>query len=1191
MNLKKIEMYGFKSFADRINIEFTDNITAIVGPNGCGKSNVADAIRWVFGVQAPSAIRCTQMTDLIFNGTSSRRSLSYAEVSIFLDNEDRKYAIDFDEVVVTRKLYRNGDSEYLINSTTCRLKDIIELFRDTGIGKEGYSIIAQGMVQSIVTSKSEDRRKIFEEAAGIAKFRARKEETERKLERTQDNIRRLNDIKVGVESDLGPLEKQANDALKSKDLKEQLRTLEINNFLYQSDNNERIKSSIAETLRKTKEKIEKLETENEALQREYNFKTIDRNNTDIYQTNLHNEKSSLLVEQANKAGDSRALGERLQYLKQEIQRQNEAYLTANARIDDRNRELASIEQSKQEKNARFLESGLKYQTISAELERLSAEVKQKEAEVDKSTELIMRSQEEMSDIKTDAVKLAAKREMLLDKTGVDKDELSEKKRKLADAEKRASGFSEEEQRLNAELTAKENDLRQTEVNISNCRRELSDTQLRMSVGAKKITEIETHIRIAEENKRSLRGYQAAVQFLVGAKRNGEAEGDLVVGVIGEMLSVPKELQTAIEVALGGNVNNVVVETPEDASRLITYLRNNRAGRATFLPLQTIRRGRLDDERILDEDGVLGIADELIRYDKKVSAAVSHLLGRVVVVESRERAIPIARKYNNSVRMVTLDGSSFQVGGAITGGEEFRGDQRILSRESELEEWKKRLSSASKELEMLENDVTDKEKELENLNAAIRVLQAQKDKISVALATVTTNLQATEAEAENVRQEIDRLIGQNSEALSEIKALERQIAALTENQGDAASKREEADDYLQSIREELRALKEKRDEKQRESNECLLAVNTLKSELDKLDDDERRLKGELNMLHAALLDANSLKKTAEKNLEDVQQKIDTTKFSEEDRKKLDEIERQLKEIDDYKKRLAEEIAANDERRTAIQKELAGLNEKRTKDETNLENLDSTVETLAIRIREEYNLGYEEAVLYRTEEFVPETAAQDILKMKRRIDNIGPVNELAVEQYEFKKQEYEELSVQFEDLVKAEQDLRNVIADLKRDMETTFKLKFEQIGQNFEMIFRELFGGGSGKLELDTSDGKSILEAGIVIKAAPPGKNLKHLTLLSGGEQTLTAIAILFSIIKLNPLPFCILDEVEAALDDANAQLFAKYLKRFSETQFILITHKKPSMEIAGTLHGITMQEKGVSTRVSVQLKDANKYTAE
>lgn len=1195
MNLKKIEIFGFKSFADKTEIEFKSNITGIVGPNGCGKSNFADAIRWVLGEQSPSVLRCKKMPEIIFSGTTNRKSMSYCEVSLFLDNEDKRYPVEYNEVVITRKLYRSGDSEYYINRNICRWRDIIDLFRDSGIGREGYSIIGQGKIEDILSAKPEARRQIFEEAAGISRHKARKTETERKLEHTRDNLERLNDILQEVSSNLAPLEQEAKDAAKVKELKSKLKQLEVRYFLHQTENTSSERDRVRRNLEKITKDYHSKDEELKSVTAEFNAAMMDSVNSDLYGNRLRDQITELLVNAEKAAGENRLFAEKLANLRKSAQNIYDETIQLEARKNDRQQEKEQKIVSQNEKALILSEKRRTYEMLQSSLAELSSSVAVQEKEIEKTSQMMMDSMDKLSEIDKNKAKLEIEKDILADGVSAAKEELREKKAALAAAAKERDA-----QTASLELLLKEKDEKTKErtladQNLAECLADLRAAQKDLNDAAQYFAAIDAKIKMVEEFISDYSGYQESVRRLMNEGAVNPAVKRKILGTVGDVITVPNDLQIAIESALGAGIQNIITPNENDAGDLIDLLRQKGFGRATFLPLTTVRANPLskDFDAALDEDGVIGIASQLIRNEPRYDNVISSLLGKTIVVESRDVAFRVSKKYKYGFRIVDINGDIVSPSGSVSGGSNAGRSNRILSRESELEELKKKLNSTAKKIEMLKGSISDYATENTELDKAAGIIAARAHRLDIDIGSLEGRVAAADAdvsEYSNAVAKLEKTIAANTARIAELAEL---IKLSQKNQDDTANQKTDASDFVNEAKDRLFNAKQALAALNKKATDAYLEVSGLQNEIESINKDLATIKAESSMIMTTLYDLKARKATNDKELADMQDRVEKMTVAQEGDTRIIELRAELGRLDEHKSQLQDKIARLDETRAELNKQCADINEKRIREEAGLERIDIDLANLSARISDDYNMDYDTAKLYMQgvdidENFDPTKAPQEALSLRRKIERMGPVNELAEEKFVDESQRYTELKKQYDDLVRAEGDLVKIIAELTTEMVEKFTKSLNQININFQEVFRELFGGGSARLELEKGEGISVLDAGIEIYAEPAGKKPTRISLLSGGERALTAIAILFAIIKLKPMPFSILDEIEAALDEANASLFAQYLRKFSKsTQFIVVTHRKPTMALADMLYGVTTQEKGISKLVTVKLEDAIK----
>ncbi len=1182
MSFKRIEVLGFKSFADKLGIEFSKGITAIVGPNGCGKSNFADAIRWVLGEQSSKNLRGSSMQDVIFKGSESRKSLSYCEVSLVFSNEDHQFNLDYDEVVISRKLYRSGTSEYSLNHAPCLLKDISNLLHDSGIGRDGYSIIGQGKVEQIVSTKAEDRRAIFEEAAGIAKFKERKIEAERKLAKTRENLTLIETTVMEIERQLMPMRDQAEKAKKYLALREKLKFEEVNNYIYHYENansNKQRISDMIEGLREQASDKEKqvqsaIDKQNQSLE---GIKAIDEQ----IQA-LRDEILKLTVTIEKNAGDRRVAMAKLEYLQEQatkLQQEIENDKIEFVRIND---ELQSKQQEKTDNvdklnalRARLDELEQIYANVIEQLrvseQAVSGSQQEMQDAISKLTDIksnITRLETEISAIDEREKELIAKQEALIDKR--DGAVVIENQAKTACA-------NAENNRRNAwdNLTA----LRE---NLASVEQGERDMRAELDISSEELAKLESRAKLLNEMQAEYEGYNGTVRkLLLDAGKNSELQR-LIVGVVGELITVPQNLETAIEMALGFAVQNIVTRDEQDAKRLVSYLKSKSYGRATFLPISSMKPKYINEayRPLLGTNGCFGVASELISFDEKLTPVIKGLLGNTVIVDNMDTAVRLANGSKFSFKIVTLDGDVMNTAGSITGGSKKAEINNLLSREREIESIQERIKSQTNKVNEQRNSIKVYNDTLVKLNKEIEtqanllhdydIELAQKEEI-LKHSQDDSNIYALELD--EINQELSRLSARR-EIFEQELATSKQVDAGDMPTAKGGSKNNPYD-----------VLREKRDSLSSQITDLKVEIATLSAEIGSVDSGIERLLAEQEELSQNIDENNSLlvknNRTMEtaKALDAGSENAETADASE----KLERVKAKVVEMEAVKQELHDSMNGIEEERTRVTNEYARIQEKIYQEEAKLAQIDTNIENMQDRILEDYELTYLTALEMKSDEFESEGAQARINDLRRDINRLGHVNVNAIEDSKDLDERYTDLSTQLADLKKAEEDIMSVIKELSDQMTEKFQTEFNKINENFMRIFRELFGGGRAKLTLTDDD---VLTAGVEIDANPPGKAVGSTSLLSGGEKTLTAIAILFAILKLRPMPFCLLDEIDAALDDANVERFAKYLHNFAgETQFIVITHRKPTMELADNLYGVTMEQKGVSKVVSVKLSDA------
>lgn len=1189
MNIKKIEIFGFKSFADKLVIDFNGGVNCIVGPNGCGKSNVADAIRWVLGEQSARVLRAQKsMSEIIFDGTKNRRSLSYCEVSLCFDNTERVYPIDYDELVVARKLFRSGESEYCINNEKVRLRDIVDLFRDTGIGREGYSIIGQGKIDDILSAKPDERRQIFEEAAGISKFKAKRIIAERKLSQARENMVRIYDRMSSLERDLGPLEKEAEDAKKARTFKEELKLLEVNTYLYQRENNSSKKNEINVQLDVLNKKISENQTKLGSINAGYEQVMSDISNTDQTYKSIYEKKVELSLKNQRVKGQHELTITRLEELKKKDIELNMELSQKERELDETKYRLQSKKEEKEEKLKELIVQKKDENVLTEKYEKSEQEFKSKAKELEDINKFILSSSDEKGEIKAELATLKAQIDGLSDSIQQDKETLTTAKYAFNDAQKKKQFYDEELQKSEKEYATKKAQKQDIDGKYAELLNYLEEAQNQQSEIKQTINRLNTKAEMLEEYKKNYGGFAEAVKKLMASE--DESVTSKIKGVVGKVITVSPNLQVAIEIALGRSIQNIITEDENDTAYLVNHLKKNDYGRATFLALSRIVPRQLKSEyrEALDEEGCIGIASDLIKYDRAYRNIFGFLLGGVVIVEDMETANRMSKKYRSGFRIVTLDGEDFAIGGATTGGSKPKADTSILSRDSVLKDTYKEITTLSNKYKVITNETEEYRAELKQLENASNVLQSQ-------LLRLDKEISASNERCNNLNAEVQRLSG----AVSKLELeLEKKQSALQEKKSlyknestkitDAETKKVSADELLGKLRAEYASREGEMAILNKRTTEMKIKLNSLEHTITVLENEINNYENDIKHYIMSITDLKTRKCTNDAMIDNMTKELTVLKLPDDEQEELELIENKIKEIDAYKLSLKEQQEKYRIEESNCKSALMDLTVKKSSLENLLENIDNDTMQLEIKITEDYELTYEEAVKMKQQDFKDDKALSEIKKLKREIARLGEINEKAVEQFADKSSEYQELSTHYKDITDAEQSLVGTINDLTQKMESTFKDNFVKIQENFKVIFKEIFDGGRGYLELDMEKGTSVLDAGIEIFAEPPGKKLKNIALLSGGERALTAIAILFAIIKLKPMPFCVLDEIEASLDDANAYLFAQYLRKFAgATQFVVITHRKPTMELADCLYGVTMQEKGVSKIVRVKLSTALK----
>lgn len=1179
MYLKSIEVQGFKSFANKIVFEFPGGITGIVGPNGSGKSNVADAVRWVLGEQSAKQLRGSRMEDVIFAGTQLRKPQGFAYVSITLDNADHKLPVDYDEVTVARRVYRSGESEYLMNGNNCRLKDVQELFLDTGIGKEGYSIIGQGQIDKILSGKPEERRELFDEAAGIVKYKKRKLAAQKQLEEEKLNLSRITDILSEIEKQIGPLEKQQTTAREYLRLKEELKHFEVNSFLLEQKKQSDQEKDLSEKLtivsgdlsqteaayEETKETYERLEQ-----QREENAEALTVN---------AERKNELMLDMQQQENDIKLLTEQISSI-----RASDTHYKERKTVVLQEREEKLTQLHKYKKDAGQVESDrFRLEDSREEAERKLESIREElagiENEIENRKEDVYRLLEQNGTIKSNIlrnktiheqnqIKKASLTQRVLkneNEKSTAENEVLAGKQKLLEISERIAQKQEQTRAEEARLQVIREESSKLRDEYENCQRECIREQSRA----------ESLRNISERYD----GYGNGIRRVMEQKDHEPG----ILGVVADIFEVDKKYETAIETALGGNIQNIVTDCEDTAKRMIQFLKQNKAGRVTFLPLDAIQAKNANgSEEVKRENGVIGFAAELVRTETKFATVIRFLLGRIVVADTVQNALALAKKYHYTLRIVTLEGEQLNPGGSISGGA-YKNASNLLGRKREVEEAQEHVERLKSRLATLEERRTQLRNEQEELRARLTVEKEalQEDILlqntaKLELDRITAAAKEHLASYEEIHKELLAIETQDKELSENIARLE---AELTQNQEDSKHNEECIDSCNKQFIEQ-------KNEEQQVSELCeklrmeyntiaqqslFLAENIsrIEGELEKLAGEESQLSSEGDHALLAVAEKEDAIREAAARIEQLREAMLVMN------QETEELAKQKEQINsDYKnsQKKREEFA---ERKSELDKELFRLNDR-------LEKVREQIEAQCAYMWEEYEITLSDALELRDESFDNLSQAKKrIAELKNKIKGLGSVNVNAIEEYRECMERFTFLDGQKNDLVEAGETLTAMISELDEKMRLQFAERFEQIREQFAVVFAELFGGGKGTLEL--MEDEDILTAGIRINAQPPGKKLQNMMQLSGGEKALTAIALLFAIQNLKPSPFCLLDEIEAALDDSNVKRYAGYLHKLTKnTQFIVITHRRGTMAAADTLYGITMQEKGVSTLVSVNL---------
>ena len=1179
MYLKNIEVYGFKSFAQKINFEFHNGITGIVGPNGSGKSNVGDAVRWVLGEQSAKQLRGGNMQDVIFSGTENRKPLSFASVSITLDNGDHKLPVDYNEVTVTRRLYRSGESEYLINGSGCRLKDIQEMFYDTGIGKEGYSIIGQGQIDKILSGKPEERRELFDEAAGIVKFKRRKATTLKKLDEERQNLVRVTDILSELTKQLEPLEKQSEIARIYLSKREELKELDVNLFLLEHQ-------QTGELLRELEAKLGQAQKELDEAQKAYERTRLEYDRLEKELEELNQKLDTLKEEQQQNALLKQQYEGQVQVLEEQISsgRQNSEHY--KNRLNSLKEDL---ERRTQEKN-RLLEEK---QTLQSKLKdiknRLSNETETLENivfNVNECTQAVEDGKNEIIEILNSRATTKGKVQRfdaMLEQLNIRKAEISQRILRLKSEEevleKDRTTAQKQYDTVTALIASTNQECVRLDGEVQKLQETLKKQNSQMEIGQTAYHREASRLESLKNITERYDGYGNSIRRVMEQKKNEPG----IKGVVADIIHVQKDYEIAIETALGGSIQNIVTDNEQTAKRMIGFLKKNRYGRATFLPLSNISgRGGLNQRDVLQEPGVIGTANTLVKAESEYSELVMYLLGRVLVVDNIDHAIAIGKKYRHSLRMVTIEGESLSPGGSMTGGA-FKNNSNLLGRRREIEELERSVGTLKKELEETQNAIGENRSKRNVLRDAIADFQQKLRQQYVEQNTAKMNLsqlQEKENEIQNSYRQIEREQDELRHQAGEIRQDHNNITRELE---DSQKDEKELEVFIETKQKELEEWKSEETAKSHELEQIRLELSTLEQQNQFLLENLKRLNSEID---ASETESREITDNIVQSNEEIQSKekgiLELKNAAQTCLEKEDHFNEQRIQWQEEKEKRSSSHKSFFEKRDHLSEKTSLLDKECFRLRSQTEKIEEQRESQISYMWEEYEITPNNALQYRREELSDSQAIKkDVLRIKDEIRKLGSVNVNAIEDYKNLLERHTFLSGQYEDIVKAEETLEGIILELDEGMRRQFTEKFRDIQREFDKAFKELFGGGKGTLEL--SEDEDILEAGIRIISQPPGKKLQNMMQLSGGEKALTAIALLFAIQNLKPSPFCLLDEIEAALDDSNVGRFASYLQKLTKnTQFIIITHRRGTMNAADRLYGITMQEKGVSTLVSVDL---------
>ena len=1179
MYLKSIEIQGFKSFANKINFQFHNGITGIVGPNGSGKSNVADAVRWVLGEQRSKQLRGGSMQDVIFAGTELRKPLSYAYVAITLDNADHHLPIDYNEVTIARRLYRSGESEYLINGSVCRLKDVNELFYDTGIGKEGYSIIGQGQIDKILSGKPEERRELFDEAAGIVKFKKRKNTAMKKLEEERSNLVRVTDILAELEKQIGPLERQSEKAKIYLKKKEALKSLDVNCFLLEHERLNKELKALEEKYQIASAQFADANAQYENIKSEYDATTeaIEACEAAI------EENRNLLSESSVLRGK---LEGQINVYKEQIHSAENNEQHFHARKESVEREIAAKEAEKEELSkdrakidATIADIRMARNAAQANLDAVLAQIADVTNQIEAQKNAIIEGLNQRATIKAKLSHF----DSAVEQTQIRKAEIQSRMLRAKS--------DEEKQQETIEALEKEFDeismvIRETETSVASKELALNDFRNELAACDEKLRGMQEQYHKEQSKLEALanmteryEGYGGAVKCVMEQKDREKG----IIGVVADILKTDEKYETAIETALGTSIQNIVTEDEDVAKRMIELLKREKAGRATFLPLTGMKNSQeFKNADCLSEKGVIGLADSLVYVDEAYRSVAKSLLGRIVVVDHIDHAVQIARKYKYTIRMVTLEGEMLVPGGAMSGGA-FKNNSNLLGRRREMEAIEQNIKVLAEQIEEINREIEDRKAarnrfrmEVENMKAELQMQYIEQNTARLNVAAAMERKEEALADAgeltreiQDIEQKIQEIAAEKANVLEELKASEEAERA--------------ADTLGLKLQAELLELGVTEEEESAKVNEWDMKIRSFMQTIEFHEQNVNRIQGEIDRFTGELEEIELSMEASRKDVTDkfaaIEELIASIKHSE---NVLDEAQIKLKEAMAEKEVLSGKQKKFFDNREEMAQQISNLDKEVYRLNAQKERLEESIESQIDYMWNEYEITLTGALMLANPEMTDLSAMKkEIVEIKAEIKRLGDVNVNAIEDFKNLMERYTFLKTQHDDLVEAEKTLEGIIEELDAAMRKQFKEKFADIAREFDKVFKELFGGGKGTLELQEEE--DILEAGIRIIAQPPGKKLQNMMQLSGGEKALTAISLLFAIQNLKPSPFCLLDEIEAALDESNVGRYARYLHKLTKhTQFIVITHRRGTMEEADRLYGITMQEKGVSALVSVNL---------
>lgn len=1187
ITFKQIQLVGFKSFADKTIIPLGDGVTCIVGPNGCGKSNVADAIRWVLGEQSAKMMRGSQMLDVIFGGTELRRKMSMCEVTLTFDNTNRIFDIDCDEVEMTRRLYRDGESEYLLNRQPSRMKVLTGLLHSAGAAKEGYSIIGQGRIEQIMNSRPEDRRSIFEEATGIVVFKDRKADAERKLSASRDNLYVFAQRMQEVERQLNPLKKAAENALKYREIYSELRRNETNLYIVRHDGAEGEKAEINNKKNLIDAKIEHLGKHMEELLNEYRDCRDGITAADAVLQDLNDRIRRYEVGIEHKSGEAKLYTEKARSVKAKLAAAQEDIAYSTKRISDIEREIRRAEDLGGKNSERIEKMKAEAEDYRAELSELSEKISKYEYMTGEHRKKVMDAIKDLSDLRQNMGSLSAQKDLLNERLAEISADMEKIRARRDEARSQYDMCLERGNALTEFLGNEDELLERAEGKVDECADKIRQLEKQVYDAEAKITSLSANLETCRALRDRFDGYIYSVKKLMSDSKGDLELSGRIRGLIADVVSCDRDYEVAIETAFGGAMQNVITDTRDDARYLIEYLKRTRSGQVTFLPIEALKP-RYENDQIksaVHDRGAIGFAIDLVKFDKRFENVIHNLLGNTLIVDDIQNATQIARRYPRAFKIVTLDGDVISMSGSMTGGSrrEVAGnllatERRIKELEEGIEVKKNFLSRAQSKRAEFDGARAEAEAELDALNKKLQDARLELASVTEKQSAYLQAVTSAESEYSAYTRSVAALKGR-------LEGLDSEYTGVSAGASQLSEQSDKASSAMDDMSAEYDKLTARRNELTEKLNSRLVDCASLESAVKAGGDNVARLRGEKEALIIKIEKTNAGIPAIQREIDELNAQAERTALTEQEQAVVNDLRRQITEVTASKENYNERIKKIDGERLSSAEERDSLTVRSHNLEMSLAKIDADLEYLRLRIEEEYGEDYEGCLKYKEEGFDASTANNAIASCKRQLTMLGAVNPNAVEEYDEVSARYEKMLTEKEDMEKAIADLTSALDDIRAEMLRIFNEGFEKINENFKRTFKELFGGGKAELQLDYTDCDDPLNAGVEIIASPPGKKLTKISLLSGGERSLTSIAILFAIIGMRPMPFCVLDEIEAALDEANVVRFAKYLKKFAQqTQFIVITHKKPTMEAADVLLGVTMEEKGVSKIVTVKLSD-------